>query len=92
MKRLERGSIQSAERLKAAIVAMNPQVTQICICPKFAIKIQAREPDCTLSTQRRAPMSMETFFIATLRAHFRSNTGLLIKRLHMPDDRRVLDG
>jgi hypothetical protein len=36
--------------------------------------------------------SMETFFIATLRAHFGFNDGPLIKRLHMPDDRRVLDG
>jgi hypothetical protein len=67
--------------------------SQIRICPKFAIKFQApggRLPilDATMSNDER----METFLVATLRAHFRSNGGSLIKRLHMPDDRRVLDG
>jgi hypothetical protein len=38
-----------------------------------------------------AMVSMETFFVATLRAHFRFKDGLLTKRLHTPDD-RVLDG
>jgi hypothetical protein len=40
----------------------------------------------------QAITAVNSLLPATLRAHFGSNDGPLSKCLHMPDERRVLDG